>query len=64
MGLVGLGLMVALTILYREELGWGLIAAAWIGILGVGLLSVVLNGWIVLLIQATIIGGLYMKAKA
>jgi hypothetical protein len=64
-GLVGLALMLALTFLYFNDIGWPLLAGAWLIILAVPLLVLIgVSGWIVLLIQGAVIGGLYFKAQS
>jgi hypothetical protein len=64
LGLVGLALMIALTVLYHGELGWGTIILGWVAVIGAGLLVLVLPGLVVMLIQSAIITVLYMKANA
>lgn len=63
-GLVGMALMVAMTFLYFNEIGWQLLAAAWLIVLLLPLVTLIgISGWLVLLVQAAVVGGLYFKVQ-
>jgi hypothetical protein len=64
-GLVGFVLMVVMTFMYFNELGWKILAGAWLIILLLPLLLLVgVSGWIVALVQAVVVGGVYVKARS
>lgn len=64
-GLVGLAMMIAITFLYFNELGWPLLVGAWAIVLFLPLLTLVgISGWLVLLVQCAVVGGLYFKAQS
>ena len=65
LGLIGLAMMLALTILYFNEIGWPLLAGAWLIILAAPFLWFLgVSGVIVLLIQGAVVGGLFLKSKS
>jgi hypothetical protein len=65
LGLIGLVLMIAMTFMYFNELGLKFLAGAWaIILLAPFLLLVGISGWIVLIVQMAVIGGVYLKAKS
>lgn len=65
MGLVGMALMVAMTFLYFNEIGWQLLVVAWLIVLLLPLVTLVgVSGWLVVLIQAAVVGGLYFKVQS
>lgn len=64
-GIVGLALMIAITFLYFNELGWPILVGGWVVVLFIPLITLVgISGWIVLLVQMAVIGGLYFKAQS
>jgi len=65
LGLIGIALMIALSVLHFNEIGWRWLLAAWaIVLLAPFLLLVGVNGWLILLVQAAVVAGLYLKAKS
>ena len=65
MGLIGMALMVAMTFLYFNEIGWQLLVVAWLIVRLLPLVTLVgVSGWLVVLIQAAVVGGLYFKVQA
>ena len=65
LGLIGIAVLIAVTFMYFNEIGWPMLLGAWAIVLLSALLVLVgLSGWIVLIIQGAVIGGLYLKAKS
>ena len=65
LGLIGIALMIAMTFMYFNEIGWQFLLGGWTIILLAPLLMLVgLSGWIILLLQGIVVGGLYLKAKS
>ena len=65
LGLIGIALMIALSVLHFNEIGWPLLLGAWaIVLLAPFLLLVGVSGWLILLVQAAVVAGLYLKAKS
>ena len=65
LGLIGIALMITLSVLYFNEIGWRWLLGAWaIVLLAPFLVLVGVSGWLVLLLQAAVVAGLYLKAKS
>ena len=65
LGLIGIALMITLSVLYFNEIGLRWLLGAWaIVLLAPFLLLVGVNGWLILLLQAAVVAGLYLKAKS
>ena len=65
LGIVGLAMMIAITFLYFNELGWPLLLGAWAIVLVLPLLTLVrISSWLVVLVQTVVVGGLYFKAQS
>lgn len=55
--------MLVLTFMYFNELGWKVLGGAWLIILLVPFIQLVgISGWVVVLVQAVVVGGVYVKA--
>jgi hypothetical protein len=65
LGLIGIALMITLSVLYFNELGWRWLLGAWaIVLLAPFLLLVGVSGWLILLLQGAVVASLYLKAKS
>jgi hypothetical protein len=65
LGLIGIAVLIAMTVMYFNEIGWQLLVGAWAIVLLAPLLVLVgVSGWIILLVQGAVVGGLYLKAKS
>lgn len=65
LGLIGIALMIALSVLHFNEIGFRTLLGAWaIVLLAPFLLLAGVSGLLVLLIQAVVVAGLYLKAKS
>lgn len=61
----GLALMITLTVLYSSEIGWRWLIGAWAVVVLAAFLPLVgVSGWLGFLVQATVVAGLYLKAKS
>jgi hypothetical protein len=65
LGLIGIALMIAMTFMYFNEIGWPFLLGAWAIVLLSPLLVLVgVSGWIVMILQGAVVGGLYLKVKS
>ena len=65
LGLIGIAVMIAMSVMYFNEIGWQLLLGAWaIVLLAPLLLLVGVSGWLILLLQGVVVAGLYLKAKS
>jgi hypothetical protein len=65
LGLIGIAVLIAVTFMYFNEIGWPMLLGAWAIVLLSPLLVLVgVSGWIILIIQGAVVGGLYLKAKS
>ena len=65
LGLLGIALMIALSVMYFNEIGWQMLLGAWAIVLLAPLLIVIgVSGWLILLLQAAVVAGLNLKAKS
>jgi hypothetical protein len=66
MGLIGLVVMIVMTFMYFNEIGWKFLLGAWLIIIAFPLVAIAvgINGWVVLMVQMLTIGGVYLKAKS
>jgi hypothetical protein len=65
LGLIGIALMIALSVMYFNEIGWQLLLGAWAIVLFAPLLIMIgVSGWLILLLQGAVVAGLYLKAKS
>jgi len=64
LGLIGFAFMLAISIIYFNEIGWPVLAGAWAIILFLPLLVFIgVPGFLVLLVQIVVVAGVYIKAK-
>ena len=66
MGLIGLVVMLVMSFMYFNQIGWKVLLGAWLIILLFPLVAIVvgISGWLVLLVQMAVVAGVYLKAKS
>lgn len=65
LGLIGIVVLIVISVMYFNEIGWQILLGAWAIVLLAPLLVLIgISGWIVLLLQGAVVGGLYLKAKS
>ena len=65
LGLFGLVFMLVISVMYFNEIGWKILLGAWLVILALPFTQLIgVSGWIVVLVQAVVVGGVYVKAKS
>lgn len=64
-GLIGIAVMIVLSVLYFNEIGWQWLLGAWaIVLLAPVLVFVGVSAWLTFLLQSAVVAGLYLKAKS
>ena len=66
MGLIGLVVMLVMSFMYFNQIGWKVLLGAWLIILLFPLVAIVvgISGWLVLLVQMAVVAGVYLQAKS